>query len=124
RDYKAGTKCECPGDADASRLAAGELMRIPVSQPLRQFDHAKQLGDRVALAPGHVVDVVRLRQEGADFHARAEAGMRVLEDHYGMPTGTPQTAAAETGDIGAGKANAPSRGARQPEGSKSQCRLA
>ena len=84
-DEELGLKRERARDADAPRLPARELVRVLAAELGRELDHLQQLVDRIPLLARHVVDPVGLGQQVGDAQARAQARVRVLEDHLHPP---------------------------------------
>ena len=82
-DYEVRVERQRAGDADALPLAAGELVRIAVLVVFLQPAGAHDAADVVVkLLLGHdVVLADRLAYYLAHGYARAEAGVRVLEDY-------------------------------------------
>ena len=81
-DDELGLKGECPGDADALPLAAGEFMRIAVGGGRGQPDAVEQFGDAFS-RPAAIDDFVhqhRFGKHAADGHARVEAADGILEN--------------------------------------------
>ena len=81
-DDELGREGDGPGDADAARLAAGELVGIAPGEILRQ-PHQGQEPSRLGLqiSPAHAMDHEGLGDQGAHRAPRAQARDRVLEHH-------------------------------------------
>ena len=74
---------ERAGDADALLLSAGELVRIPVDEPLAESDGFHQLANAIALViPRRQPERLdRLRDDLPDGHARIERRVGILKNH-------------------------------------------
>src|SRR5579859_1895793 len=79
-----GLDRERASDADALALAAGELVRVAVSEVRIEADNAEQLLDALLFLLAlfrQTVDLERFGDQVSDRHACIQAGVRVLEDH-------------------------------------------
>ena len=123
-DDELRTQCECACDSHATRLAAGELVRILVGLLSREIHHVQQLGHGVALPCWRVVNAIWLREECGDARTRAEARVRVLEDHLHTTPKRPPLAATHVCDVRAAEAHRATRGSLKPQNRATECRLA
>ena len=83
-DDELGVERQGPGDPDPLALAAGELVRIAIGEVAgRGRPRSSSSSTLLLLLPPHeqAMLVERLGDDGADRHARIEAGLRVLEHH-------------------------------------------
>ena len=117
---------ERPGDPDPLPLPAAELVREPVRRAGGHAHELEQLPDarRALRARSDGVDVERLPDDGADRHARVEAGVRVLEDHLEALPEPAERLAAERRDLLAVEPDRPGRRVEQPNDRPSGRRLA
>ena len=115
-----------PGDADALALTAGELVRVAVHCVRRQPDLGQHPGDALSLvAPAaDAVDDEGLANDVADFEARVQAGIGVLEDHLHVPPERPQRRLVEMRDVGALEAHRTTGRLEQPQDSAARGGLA
>src|SRR6185295_10464092 len=115
---------ERAGDADSPCLPARELVRVLACLLGRELDHREQLVDAVLLALRYAVDAVWLGQQIRDAQARAEAGVRILEDHLGAAAQPAQAAARQTGDVLPVEHDSARGRGREPENRPAERRLA
>src|SRR5699024_6814105 len=101
-DQQLRVRHQCPGDADALALAAGELMRIACGHRGVESDEFEHLGDLVmALGGGSSVHGQRCGDGCPERQARLDGGHRVLEhDLDGLAHGQ-AFAFAQIGDVDA-----------------------
>jgi len=72
RDQHRRPRRERPGDGDALTLSAGELVRVAVARVGGQADRLEQLRDPRPVVARDPQRAQRLRDRGADAHARIE----------------------------------------------------
>ncbi len=121
-----GLERQCPGDADALALAAGELVGVAIGVGGLEPDQPEHLGDPCPYrrAVGDPVDLQRLGDGGTDRESGIERGERILEDDLDVAAHAAHLLPVERRQLGAVEAHRARRGPDELEHCASGGRLA